>query len=160
MLQSIMMSPQVILLSFHSPNKEKMPLRLSFLLSFSRSNFLCVSVLPLKLLPSSIQSSLHLDKNVRGCALLLLYFLSDLYQLKLCLTAQHSPSYLPSFPCVLVHISTDYFPSRFKYPICDSLLNTIVDLHLLQCFSLLYVASCSYFRLHSRCIFLFEDCLY
>ena len=39
--------------------------------------------------------------------MLLLYSLSDLYQLKLCLTAQHSPSYEPSFPCVLVHISTD-----------------------------------------------------
>lgn len=87
-------------------------------------------MLLLKSLPSSIQLSLHLDKNVRGCALLLLYFLSDLCQLKLCLTAQHSPSYEPSFPYVLVHISADYFPSRFKYRICDCLLNTIADLHL------------------------------
>jgi len=30
----------------------------------------------------------------------------------------------------------------------------------MQCFSLLYAASCSYFRLHSRCIYLFEDYLY
>ena len=107
MLQSILLSPQLELRGLHSLNQEKMPLKLSLSISFFRSKFLCVSVLLLESLPSNTQLSLHLDKNVRGCALLLLYFLSDLYQLKLCLIAQHSPSYEPSFPCVLVHISVD-----------------------------------------------------
>lgn len=98
---------QVTLRGLHSSNQKKMSLRLSFLLSFFRSEFIRVFVLLLNSLPSSIQSSLHLDKNVRGCSLLLLYFLSDLYQLKLCLTTQHSSSYEPYFPFVLVHISVD-----------------------------------------------------
>jgi len=46
----ILLSPQLELRGLHSPNQEKMPLKLSFLLSLFRSEFLCIFVLLLKLL--------------------------------------------------------------------------------------------------------------